>query len=324
MKFTKIFALIFFASAQIFAQESSEDSFNDIDFVQFGSSRKKVEYIIGENSQSVTAKRRVFPFKINRYETTYNLWYKVRLWAEENGYVFANPGQEGSFGSRGKAPTQMNCYEPVTNINWYDAVVWCNAFSEMDGKVPCYFYGSQILKDATDTASCDLAECNWKNNGYRLPTETEWEYAARKTPSGLQSGALASGQVDSNGKDDSSVPVEEVAWYFENSNGTKRVGTAGTPFSTSAPPSPSSGNPNGAGIFDMSGNVIEFCWDWEAPYEAGDLSKRYSGPKYGAERVMRGGSWNEYTLFVSAGDRYSYDPNEAYNFFGFRIAASVK
>ena len=75
MKITKIFALIFFAAAQIFAQESSEDSFNDIDFVQFGSSRKKTEYVIGENSQSVTAKRRIFPFKINRYETTYNLWY---------------------------------------------------------------------------------------------------------------------------------------------------------------------------------------------------------------------------------------------------------
>ena len=59
MKITKIFALIFFAAAQIFAQESSEDSFNDIDFVQFGSSRKKTEYVIGENSQSVTAKRRI-------------------------------------------------------------------------------------------------------------------------------------------------------------------------------------------------------------------------------------------------------------------------
>ena len=107
MKITKIFALIFFAAAQIFAQESSEDSFNDIDFVQFGSSRKKTEYVIGENSQSVTAKRRIFPFKINRYETTYNLWYKVRLWAEENGYVFANPGQEGSSGARGKVPTNQ-------------------------------------------------------------------------------------------------------------------------------------------------------------------------------------------------------------------------
>ncbi len=296
--------------------ETNQSLFNDIDFVSF-SSKKKIEYTIGEDSQTITAKRTIFPFKINRYETTYKLWFEVRTWAEENGYKFANPGQEGSIGSRGKQPTQLGWCEPVTNINWYDAIIWCNAFSEMEEKQPCYTFKGKVLKDATDTSSCDLAECNWNCSGYRLPSETEWEYAARYSSNGLQSGSLASGQTEE-------IEAEEVAWFFENAFGTRRVGTAGTPFLLDAPPSPSSGNPNKAGIFDMSGNVLEFCWDWEGDYETYSLTKRYTGPKYGAERVMRGGSWNEYTPFICAGDRYSYDPNEAYNFFGFRIATSEK
>ncbi|MGN0728096.1 formylglycine-generating enzyme family protein [Treponema sp.] len=323
MKLIKAAAFIFFA-AGLSAQEIHAETFSELDFVEFSTPPGGIEYVIGEDLQSVTAKRKVFSFRLNRYETTYSLWYKVRLWAEENGYVFANPGQEGSGGQRGKSPSQMNCYEPVTGINWYDALVWCNALSEMEGLAPSYSYKGNVLRDATDTVSCDLAECDWQSKSYRLPSETEWEYAARKTPAGLQPGDLASGQIDAAGKGDSSVCADEVAWYFENTGGTRRVGTAGTPFSTSAPPSPSSGNPNGAGIFDMSGNVLEFCWDWEAPYKAVDLSERYSGPQFGSERIMRGGSWNKYTMFISAADRYSYDPNEAYNFFGFRIAAGVE
>ena len=82
---------------------------------------------------------------------------------------------------------------------------------------------------------------------------------------------------------------------------------------------PGTGNANGAGLYDMSGNLLEFCWDWFGDY-TGD--NEY-GPAVGYERVSRGGSWAPFTMFYYAGDRYFFDPNEKYNYFGFRIACTV-
>lgn len=296
----------------------------DVDLVSLGSDTDKgIEYdvfIIGENTQSYTAKRWITPFKMNRYETTYRLWYEVRLWAEENGYVFCNPGQQGSAGRRGKAPTEEGKFQPVTNISWYDAIVWCNAYSEKKGLNPCYTYNGEILRDSTDTATCDLAICNWDSNGVRLPSEAEWEYAARKTSTGFQSGALASGAVNSKGQSDSSIPETAIAWFDANTNRTMTVGTAGTPFSDN--PAIGTGNPNAMGLFDMSGNVLEYCWDWFASYTEDTPQKRSTGIEIGSERVSRGGSWSPYTLFIYAGDRYAYDPNETYNYMGFRFVTT--
>jgi formylglycine-generating enzyme required for sulfatase activity len=133
---------------------------------------------------------------------------------------------------------------------------------------------------------------------------------------------LASGQVDSKGNDDDSIPCEEVAWTFMNCKGTRKVGTAGTPFIESAPPVSGSGNPNGAGLFDMAGNVLEFCWDWFGPYAEVKKGTFYAGPSVGSSRVMRGGSWYPFTISAAAGERYFYDANEAYNYFGFRVVAT--
>ena len=306
-----------FAAPPLRAKGGS-DAFGGIDMVRLPPAGSEAVFVIGENSQTYTAERTVSPFKINKFETTYALWYAVRLKAETRGYVFANPGQGGSEGRRGGEPTDADAYVPVTAISWYDAIVWCNALSEIENKTPCYSYKGKILHDSTDTASCDLAVCDWKADGFRLPTETEWEYAARVTKGGMQRGDKASGETADEGYEDAA----SVAWYFDNADAARIVGTAGTVFTPDAPPAPGSGNTNGEGIYDMSGNVLEFCWDWFSDYTEQKKGERYAGRAYGSKRVSRGGSVSEYTPFINAGDRYAFDPNEAYNYMGFRIASS--
>ncbi len=117
-------------------------------------------------------------FDIGKYEVTYELWYAVYKWATKNGYHFANKGREGNDGSDGEKPTSSK-YEPVTVVNWRDCIVWCNAYSEMLGYTPVYYWNDYVLKDSSDSRDvhCDNVDVYWSTNGYRLPTEGEWQYA---------------------------------------------------------------------------------------------------------------------------------------------------
>ena len=274
-----------------------------------------LSFIMGEGSSLITTERTLKPFAMNKYETTYGLWYDVRVKAEKIGYSFYKKGQAGTYGKIGSEPDDVERSLPVSTISWHDAIVWCNAYSELQGREPCYTYKGEVLRDSNDTAKCDLSECNWNANGFRLPSEAEWEYAARRNKDSFTKGDVVSGVLDKD-KDDPLL----FAWTYENANQLRVVGTAGIPFDVSENVKKGSGNANLSGLFDMSGNVMEYCWDW---YGEEYKEDQPYGPDFGDGRVSRGGSYTPYTFFVNAGDRYHYDPNEFYAYNGFRICCSL-
>ncbi|MDR0525819.1 MAG: formylglycine-generating enzyme family protein [Spirochaetaceae bacterium] len=178
---------------------------------------------------------------------------------------------------------------PVENVNWYDAIAYCNARSVEEGRVPVY------------TAKGDVIRLNRAADGYRLPTEAEWEYACRAgTTTPFNTGAsISTDQANYDG----TYP------YSEGPKGTYREKT--TPVGAFPP--------NRWGLYDMHGNVWEWCWDW---FDAYDIHRTYDpvGPSCGASRVIRGGSWGGGARYLRAAYRCGNNPFARDNYLGFRVA----
>jgi len=167
---------------------------------------------------------------------------------------------------------------PVERVSWYDAIEYCNKRSQREGLTPVY------------RGSKNKIICDWSADGYRLPTEAEWEFAAK----GGIKGYLTTEYSGSKN-------VGTVAWYDINSGSkTHPVGTK---------------EPNALGLYDMSGNVWEWCWDLYGNYQSGNQTDP-RGASSGANHVVRGGSWDSTARSVRSASRNYNDPSDRRNGFG--------
>ncbi len=198
---------------------------------------------------------------------------------------------------------------PVINVNWYEAVEYCNWLSQEQGLTPVYAI-DKTLKDPNNNSVYDdlkwIVTPNLQANGYRLPTEAEWEYAARQGGNKQRFGNGQNTLLHTEANFDASAEYKQP--YSEE--GEYRGKTLPV----------NSFTPNALGLYNMSGNVWEWCWNWfDSGYYNASPAVNPKGPASGADRVLRGGSWDASAIDCRVASRHYSAPNRSINYYGFRM-----
>ncbi len=254
-------------------------------------------------------------YTIGKHEVSVKIWNEVCEWAQKNGYLFEfDPKSDDT-------PTELN--QPMANISWTDCIAWCNAYTEMtfgNTEHCVYREGSPSGAVIKHAFHGDKAYCDFSKKGYRLPTEAEWEYAARwqgtdsTNAENYGSGSDSIYLTNVNSASGATLPIgfEGMAMPSGESYETLCAETTrvavfnkwwnGTAFAPQTPPVSGRANvdskiPNALGLSNMSGNVAEWCWDlYTATVNAGaNAYPTGPFPDYDTKRVVRGGNWSEST-----------------------------
>jgi len=270
-------------------------------------------FIMGEDLTEVGA------FRIGRFEVTQAQYLEVSAKSNPSWNVYPNV-------------TADDTNRPVDKVSWFDALVFCNLLSMREGRTPVY-----SILSSTDPAAWGAVPtneshanytawravvANWDADGYRLPTEAEWMWAAMGATEGQGSwadGVFSDGLRKLYSGDETPMNVADnvpgdYAWYEENS---EFLGAGNAGYGTHAV---GAKLPNELGLRDMSGNVSEWCWDLYASYPSGPLDNP-TGATTGDYFVFRGGSWQVPDTSITVADRsHQQLACNSYTTLGFRVA----
>jgi formylglycine-generating enzyme required for sulfatase activity len=252
----------------------------------------------------------VSAFYMDTNLVSYSQWQSVYTYATSHGYGFDDPG------------SCKAANHPVQTVDWYDVVKWSNARSQQAGLTPVYYTDAGLTQVYTN-GDTDAVYPNWVASGYRLPTEAEWEKAAR---GGLSGQRFPWGDTISESQANYYGDIAVYSYDLGPNGCNALFDTGAYPYTSPVGYFPA----NGYGLYDMAGNVWEWCWDWYAypPYPSGSPYLGGSDPRgpasssYGG-RVFRGGDWSGSAISARCADRSCNYPSGDYNGSGFRCVRGL-